>query len=713
MTRRLTYNPGRDPVTYLEAINCGENRKSILEQLLISLRGEKDRPNHQHHLIIGPRGSGKTHLLRILTAARIPSDPLLCDAYFPVIMPEETALRTPGDLLLKFVERLSEQLRNTVPGMEPETARKARTQCLSALTIAKAVKNPVERLSLMADTLESVGKTLDRILLPVAENLDQIFYLGALRSRKNPQDEQWALRRYFQSSSRLLLIGAAPAQFGAAADPEKAFYDFFRTHYLEELSNDEVLEIINLRLKFERDNPCPDLLRRERINSLINHFLEKSRQLRGLLVITGGLPRFTHLIYEVVVDTDVSRIFDTLNGFLDELTPYFQARLDPRVLPQAEIDLLHTLASAQGPLQPSEIADALYGVSSNEVSELLRRLQERGLVKRAGRPGGKAVTWDLTEPLYRVWTRFRFDPDGRDLYQMLAKFVALLFSLPDIDKERRFLEEKISSLPDGHMERDKFISRQRLIENAYIEMSGEKTALVTKIAVAAAPVDMERSIETKASNSFKALTQAVKTENMTNILSHLEKLRDLYTSHPDDDNIREQLAKGIVNSIYAAGNAGNLDQALSFLDDLRELNKSFPDDGNVREQFAKGLFKTYYDLIRRDDAAELRQPLLSELLGLTDGEAEEAIDKIIIMAVMTYVIRLIDLMKKENTPTLARKGIQWLEKQMPDHLLEFMHLMRLAVDVQEHGEEKALAREPEEVRRVVRMVLGQKHLPAP
>ena len=108
--------------------------------------------------------------------------------------------------------------------------------------------------------------------------------------------------------------------------------------------------------------------------------------MRGIIAIAGGIPRFIHLLYEVIVDTDVHRIFDTLNGFLDDLTPYFQNRLDPRFIPQAEIDVLHTLASARGPLQPSEIVEELYGVPGNEVSELLNRLHERGLMKKGRTP---------------------------------------------------------------------------------------------------------------------------------------------------------------------------------------------------------------------------------------------------------------------------------------------------------------------------------------
>lgn len=49
--------------------------------------------------------------------------------------------------------------------------------------------------------------------------------------------------------------------------------------------------------------------------------------------------------------------------------------------------------------------------------------------------------------------------------------------------------------------------------------------------------------------------------------------------------------------------------------------------------------------------------------------------------------------------------MRWLEARMPTHLSDFMRPMTLAMDVLENGEEKALAREPEEVKRVVRMVI--------
>jgi len=593
MARHLAYNPGRDSVEYLETITCGANRHHILEQLVLALRAEIGRPNHQHHLLIGPRGAGKTHLLRLLTAGRITADPQLANAYLPVVMPEETPLRSPADLFLKFVERLAELLKEPTDYLSPDAIRNARGICLSALTTARGIRDSLKRLDVMAEALESIAKTLGRILLPVAENMDQTFYLGTQGGRKGPLDEQWSLRRHLQDSPHLLLIAAAPSIFGAVGDPGKPFYDFFRTHELQELSNDEVLEIIRLRLESEAAKPGSDGLRAERVRRLLDHLPKNTPQLRGLLAITGGLPRFVHLIYEVIVETDLEWVMDTLDAFLDEMTPYFQHRLDPRFIPQAEMDLLHSLAIARGPQQPSELAEQLYGVSTNEVSELLGRLQERGLVKRAGRPGGQAVTWDLTEPLYRVWTQFRDNPTAQEQYRLLAEFVAILFRREEIEAEREQLSRELTCLPDGSGKREGVIIRQKILESAIDYLTSSKVA--SELVATPATIAVEESHWVKkARELFKSLNAARKTGDKEHCLSLLNELRALAHTYPGDGDVRKPLARGLFNAFNAAADAEDWGQCDNLLNELRDLSQAWPEDDAVRESLASGLVNATY-----------------------------------------------------------------------------------------------------------------------
>ena len=614
MARHLNFNPGREPIEYLEEITCGENRRYIIDQIMISLHGEVGRPNHQHHLLIGPRGSGKTHLLRLIASSRIPNDSELARAYIPLVMPEETKLRTPGDLYLRFVERLAHHLKQQPAEISAQISRQARGICLDALTNAGSLKKADERFELMASALDESAELLGRIILPISENLDQTCYLGAQGTRKAPLDEMWALRRHLQTTKHIFLIAAAPSLFGAVGDPSKPFYDFFRTHELNEFTNDESLEILKRRLENEANNPSGDGLRNNRVQHLLEHFEEKTPELRGVLVIAGGIPRYSHLLYEVIVETDVSRVMDALNGFLDELTPYFQQRLDPRVLPQVEIDLLHTLASAPGPQRPSELANRMYGMETNEVSELLGRLNERGFVKRDSRAGRRAVTWDVSEPLYRVWTIFRDDPDGQNIYMLLGKFVALLFS-------KKAVSGSLIVSKDSHPQADE------LFEHLYYALTrGDNNQWIEtleKLRILCATHPDAQSREYLAKSIVNVCSEMGKEGEIEQVRKLLGELRQLSNSHGNEMTLREALAKALANAINASGNVDDKENIHELLYELRELSKTYTEEAALRMELARGLFCAISYFRNTGGMNEIRM-LLDELRKLSISHAEES-----------------------------------------------------------------------------------------
>jgi len=724
----LTYNPHRDSAQLLKRLTCGEDRLAVLDQFVLSLRSEINQKNHQHHLIIGPRGSGKTHLLRILTGLSIPNDPDLSNAYFPVVMAEETPLRSPADLFLKISERLAGKLKESPPDGMVKKYRNALPLCLSAISRAKTIRKPVERLDIAAEALSNAAKALDRILVPVVENLDLLLYLGARGRRKGRIDEHWALRRNLQNTKHMILIAAAPTTFGAVGDPNAPFFDFFRTHRLEELENDEVLDIIERRLNEEITCPGPDPERNTRIARLNTRFSKKRPKLRGLLTITGGLPRYAHQMYDVIVETDVRRVIDTLNGFLDKMTPYFQQRLDPRLIPESELDLLHTLAMARGPLQPTELSEKMYGVPTNEVAELLGRLNERGLVeKKRGRPGGKAVTWDITEPLYRVWTRFRFIPSEQELYVLLAEIVALLFSLDEIDAERRSLSLEIGKDYGDDSLNNAFLSRKRLMDAAY-EHSGREFMQEKIIALGKLdfkhPGLVDKSIESLRSLAetqpdnieiqkqfaiglFIALNHAKEENDLSRRDSLLEEIRALTERYPDDPGVREQLAKGLVNTLNHAKEENDLSRRDSLLEEIRALTERYPDDPGVRERLAMGLVNTLNHAKEENDLSR-RDNLLEEIRALTERYPDDpGVREQLAMGLMIFGMSIIQqaMMKKDYDQ--AKSVLAEVEKTGSSDILVLLRLIRLSLASIEIGFDKAMAREPEEIRRTVKLFLEE------
>ncbi|MBI4699692.1 MAG: MarR family transcriptional regulator [Deltaproteobacteria bacterium] len=422
----MHYNPQRADAATLDGMTGGASRLALLGELLGVLGAERERQTRQHQLLIGPRGSGKTHILRVLVH-RLRQDPDLDAAWWPVVLPEEVSLRGPADLVSVVLAQLAADLGSS-------TQATARAACLEALAQERGSHRGQDAMELAWHGVQRAAAALGRSLLVVAENLDAVLYLGPGGSRQRSADEQWALRRLLQAEGRLLLVGAAPSQFGAVSAVDAPFHGFFRTHHLESLSLDEVLEIARRHLALVADTDG-DAQRAGRARGLHERFEEHRGRLAGMLRVTGGLPRFAHLVVELLMESDDAGLHAHLDRLLDEQTPYFQTRLDPRLLAPGEVEVLAELARSPGPARPSDIRDRV-GVPTSEVSVLLERLRERGLARRAGSHAG-ASRWDVAEPLYRVWMAFREGGAVRNHLVVLADVVAALYDQGELEEGRK------------------------------------------------------------------------------------------------------------------------------------------------------------------------------------------------------------------------------------------------------------------------------------
>ena len=314
----------------------------------------------------------------------------------------------------------------------------------------------------------------------------------------------------------------------------------------------------------------------------------------------------------MIVDTDLEKSIDVMNDFLDKLTPYFQHRLDPRLLPGAELELLHTLASARGPLQPTELSERSICVPVNEVSELLDRLRQRGYVKRAGRPSGRTVTWDLTEPLYRVWTQFRSGTAEQRQLMLIPEFVAALFS-----------RVKIDSLVHEHSS-DNAVRRRLAMARC---ISDRASILMSEDRIAEAIDSLEQALQ---------------------IQRHLS----------DKSGARETVDLVFDAALESMFVSSGFDRALDVLGILK----------------VHGDTDDYWRHLHIDLLSAIGQGLL---LRIQQGE------------------------EIENAASFLSK----IDARLPDKSAGFLRPILLALAVIRQGEEKALAREPEEVRRAVRLLI--------
>ena len=125
-----------------------------------------------------------------------------------------------------------------------------------------------------------------------------------------------------------------PPSFGEVTDPEAPFYDFFRLHHLNELPPEEMVALIKSRLDLELENETLDPARRTRLQALADHYEDRIPKLRGLLVLTGGLPRFAHLIFDLLAETDLSSVAGTLSPISRRADPLLSEPPRPAPHPQ-------------------------------------------------------------------------------------------------------------------------------------------------------------------------------------------------------------------------------------------------------------------------------------------------------------------------------------------------------------------------------------------
>ena len=247
------YNPGFLSDDEIVASFCVRNAE--FESLLESLHASGGNSN-VHSLVIGPRGSGKTHLL-LRVAAEIRRNAQLSE-FYPIVFAEESyEIATIGEFWLECLNHLAEQ------AAEDERAN---------------LRLSYGDLSATADDRDLAGRCLGTILdyadrhekrlVLLVENLNMLFADIA------DPDAGWRLRHTLQTEPRIVLIGSATSRFDEIDHPDHALYDLFRAITLRALDSDD----------------CDALW------SALSGQPRGSQQIRPLQILTGGNPRLISVV---------------------------------------------------------------------------------------------------------------------------------------------------------------------------------------------------------------------------------------------------------------------------------------------------------------------------------------------------------------------------------------------------------------------------------
>jgi DNA-binding MarR family transcriptional regulator len=205
-----------------------------------------------------------------------------------------------------------------------------------------------------------------------------------------------------------VLLATATRGFPEVRTHAAPFYDFFQERRLDELTVDEVGDLVERRARWDK------------ATELLEHPEELRPRLAALFHLSGGNPRLVIALYGVLRGGVTREIHEQLLQLLDDVTPYYQARLHD-ASPQGE-RVLAEMATADGPLLPSELGRRC-GLKTNQVTAVLAQLQEERFVAPGGRPADKrARYWEVTDRLFRIWLQMREQEGSERTVRWIVEF---------------------------------------------------------------------------------------------------------------------------------------------------------------------------------------------------------------------------------------------------------------------------------------------------
>ncbi|MFL6161726.1 MAG: tetratricopeptide repeat protein [Jatrophihabitantaceae bacterium] len=330
-------------------------RDELIATVVRRLRTAATTGNRPHTLLVGPRGAGKSHLIRV-ALHRLGPEPGLVVAELDE---DVVGLASYADILIEIHRRLA-----------------APTAGYPGRDVAQLERR----------ILELAGS---RVIVLVIENLPRAFEAIGL-------DGQRDLRSFMETSGQIVILASAPLLFPAVSDRKEPWYGSFGIEHLPELDVTEGAELIRRISVANHETELPAYLQTE----------AGIARLSALNVLAGGSPRLWTIMSTCLNIELLDDLVVAVEQLLENLVTYYQQRLWE--LPSAEAQIVRALALGPQSTTARELARQT-GRDERTTASLLGRLIDAGWVTSEKLPGtDQRKTWyRLREPLLRHHFQYR------------------------------------------------------------------------------------------------------------------------------------------------------------------------------------------------------------------------------------------------------------------------------------------------------------------
>ena len=370
-------------------------RKDLVDRLEELALDGAGGPNKHQRLIVGARGSGKTHVLRVLRNRLWSNGQLRERLLIIYLLEDELGVAS----FLDFVIRI---LRAIVRWYPENDQLSHDLEAIYNLPLGAQESHAVQLL------LEIAG---GRGVLIIMENLGITFD----KKMGFGRDGQQALRDLVQQHPIFMIFASSQALVEGTKDLEAPFYGFFKTIHLHRLSLKEAMTFLRTIASARGDDEAV-------------HFLETPKgrgRMRAIYNFTGGNHRLLVTFYEFLTADSISNLSELFITDLNKLKSYYQEQM--RSLSAQQQKILQFLSLHRQPQIVKNIARGCLA-APNTISSQLKDLHDKNFVSRIER--GRESYYEITEALFRICHEADLEPGAPA--RLFVDFLANLYTAEEL-----------------------------------------------------------------------------------------------------------------------------------------------------------------------------------------------------------------------------------------------------------------------------------------
>jgi tetratricopeptide (TPR) repeat protein len=512
-------------LNYLQTFNPGESKPELLEQTLIGRKDlvrrleeliiESARSGNKHQrLMIGPRGSGKTHTLKVLYNRIRNKKELQKDLDIAYLCEDEYGVATFLDLILRI-------LRSFIRWY-PERCAYLKTEIEKLKKVNKDDQENVAKEILLKHIK---GKTL----LIIVENIGNIFHNKHGFGKKGQQK----FRDLLQQNPNFTIMSSNQALFLDIQREDMPFHNFFKIIHLWKISIDETFELMKSIAEWDK-------------NSKLFHFLntpEGKGRVIAIYEFTGGNHRLIVTFYHFLKTDYINKLSETFIKTVNDLIPFYQSMMS--ILSAQQQKIVQFLSQNRKPATVKTIAENCFS-AENTISKQMSNLLRLRYVDDIR--SGRETYYEISETLFRICNEVKENRGGP--IKLFVDFLGILYTAEEI--KRKYMHYHILTKT----------SDEGLHKDFYQEQSYYKEAL---------KFYYPRVLEQQKIKSFE---QAAQDFQIKTYIDELEQVKAYSEIIKFTSNIQQKDKYVMLKKAIAFGKTGDVDKKIATAKLLLKEDKS-------------------------------------------------------------------------------------------------------------------------------------------